>query len=274
MRTAPLRSNDDVKLGLLVSLGAHFVLVALLLIRNVLITDVSMDSLPAIRVDMVALPDKISTLTPPPPADESKPEAKAPPEAMPAPVTPESAKPALPPKEIAKTEPDTINLKKTKASQKAALDRLKNMQALEKIENDLKKETSQAERKRLEALAAASRAQAGDLKLKGNQLAAGTELTGVDRLQHDEYRIALDRHIKPFWQLPEWLTNKSLSAQVLIRLDGEGRLISKQLIKASGNRDFDDSVLLTIDRAAPLPAPPEKFISKVSLEGIILQFGQ
>ncbi|HRO66499.1 MAG TPA: cell envelope integrity protein TolA [Pseudobdellovibrionaceae bacterium] len=269
------RKTDDVKIGLMVSLLGHVSLVAFFLVRTLVFQDAPFDSLPAIRVDMVALPDKITPQAPPAPSNPDKPEAKAPP--APPPPKQETAAPAPPSKPApapAKKEADTINLNKTKASQKSAIDRLKRLQALEKIENDLEKESAQNEKKRLEAMAAASRAQAGEIKLKGNQIAAGTELTGIDKLQHDEYRGVLDRHIKPFWQLPEWLARKQYTARVLIRIDARGRLISKQLLKASGNRDFDDSVLLTIDQAAPLPVPPEKFLSKVAVEGIILEFGE
>ncbi|MBX3041280.1 MAG: TonB family protein [Bdellovibrionaceae bacterium] len=270
------RKTDDVKIGLMVSLLGHVSLVAFFLVRTLVFQDAPFDSLPAIRVDMVALPDKITPQAPPAPSNPDKPEVKAPPAPTPPPKQ-ETAAPTPAPKPTtapAKKEADTINLNKTKADQKSAIDRLKRLQALEKLENDLEKESAQNEKKRLEAMAAASRAQAGEIKLKGNQVAAGSELTGIDKLQHDEYRGVLDRHIKPFWQLPEWLARKQYTARVLIRIDAQGRLISKQLLKASGNRDFDDSVLLTIDQATPLPVPPEKFLSKVAVEGIILEFGE
>ena len=109
--------------------------------------------------------------------------------------------------------------------------------------------------------------------MRGNIIAPGTELTGVYRLQMDDYRNHLDRHIKPFWQAPEWLNKKGYKAAVLVRVDGRGQMISKQLLKSSGNADFDASVLETVDRAVPFPTPPEALSAKVSSEGIIIQFG-
>jgi colicin import membrane protein len=261
------------KKGLMVSAGAHVALLIYFLIKNLIFPSTTFESLPAVRVDIVGLPDKVSPDDIP--VRTSEPEAKAPPEPeatkpkaepTPAPKT----KPLLP----SKTDPEAINLDKAKAKQKEALSKLKSLEALDRIKEDVSQEGKAAEQKRLDALAANARAQAGLAKIKGNILAAGSELAGIDRLQHEEYRSNLDRHIKPFWQLPEWLGRKKLKAQVLIKIDGQGRLISKQLLKPSGNPDFDDSVLQTIDRAIPLPAPPVKFGAKVGLEGILLEFGE
>lgn len=271
--TAP-QARDDLKKGLVISLGAHVVLALYFIVKNMIFPSASFDAIPAVRVDIVALPDKISPNDLP--QKSSEPEAKAPlpPEPPAKPKAEPIPTPAPKVPTPAKTDPEAINLEKAKAKQKEALSRLKSLDALDKIKDDVSKESKEAEQKRLDALAANARAQAGAAKIKGNVLAAGSELTGIDRLQHEEYRANLDRHIKPFWQLPEWLGRKNLKAQVLVKIDGQGRLISKQLLKPSGNPDFDDSVMDTIDRAIPLPAPPVKFVAKVGMEGILLEFGE
>ncbi|MBX2987934.1 MAG: TonB family protein [Bdellovibrionaceae bacterium] len=253
-----LRAPDEFKLGLIVSLCAHIAIVVLFIVRAIVFTGDAFESLPAIRVDIVGLPEKDQPREMPPPAKPEEPAGK------PAPA-PEPAKPKAEPLP-AKTTPDAIKLDKSKNKQQEALERLKKMQALDQIREDVKKAE---ERQRLEA----ARAKAGAMKIKGNQLAPGTELTGIDKLQHEDYRNAVDRHIKPYWQLPEWLASKSYTALVLVKLDQQGRLISKQLMKTSGNPDFDASVLDTVDRAVPFPAPPEKFVAKAAVEGVLLEFG-
>lgn len=268
--TAPPRAQvDEFQKGLGISVAAHVILAVFFLIRSLILPADDMNSVPAVRVDLVALPDKIDPSTlPPKPTDPKQPEAKAPPKPEAAPPPPSStALPAPDSKPAAKT-PDALNLE-AKKKQQEALNRLKSLEAMEKI-----KQETELEAKRQEALAAASRLQQGAAQVKGNVLAPGTELQGVDRLQHEEYKTHLDRHIKQYWQLPEWLAKKGFRAQALVKIDSAGRLYSKRIMKSSGNNDFDENVLETIDRAVPLPAPPEKFIAKVGTEGILIEFGQ
>lgn len=271
--------QDELTNGFLVSMVAHLLIVLGFTVRLVFFPPDETSALPAVRVDLVALPDKVAPVEMPKPFKPEEPEAAAPPApAPPAAATPPKTAEATPtptptpPKP--KAEPDAINLEKTKARQKAALDKLKSLEALEKIEKDLAREKAEAEKKRLEALAAAARAQAGTVKIKGNQVAPGTSLTGIERLEHESYKGDLDRHIKQFWSLPEWLARKKLRARALVKIDEKGRLLSKRLTQPSGDPGFDDSVLQTIDQSAPLPAPPEKFVAKVAIEGILIEFGE
>lgn len=267
--------QDELTNGFLVSMVAHLLIVLGFTVRLVFFPPDETSALPAVRVDLVALPDKVAPIEMPKPLKPEEPEAAAPPTPEPAPVAPPKAAEAapVPPKPKA-PEPEAINLEKTKAKQKAALNKLKSLEALEKIEKDLAREKAEAEKKRLEALAAAARAQAGAVRIKGNQIAPGTSLTGIERLEHESYKGDLDRHIKQFWSLPEWLARKKLRARVLVKIDEKGRLLSKRVTQPSGDPGFDDSVLQTIDQAAPLPAPPEKFVAKVALEGILIEFGE
>lgn len=247
----------------MVSLLGHVSIVAFFLARAIVFKDSHFDSLPAIRVDIVGLPEKNAAL--PPPLQPDKPETKLPPKAEPppSPSAPavEDVKPKVDPLPEKK---DAISLDKTKNKQKEALERLKKMQALDRIRNDVETEAKETRREQLLAQAA---------KVRGNQIAPGTELVGIEKLQHEDYRNALDRHIKPHWQLPEWLATKGYTALVLIRIDQQGRLISKQLMKTSGSTDYDTSVLDTVERAAPYPAPPEKFTAKAAVDGVLLEFG-
>lgn len=271
MSSAALQPQDDDRLnnGLLVSLCAHGSVVLILLLKSLIFSsDIQAPS--SIRVDLVALPDKNQAL--PVPGEAAKPEPTVAPPAQEK-AAPEPAKTdpkILPPKVQPKT--DAINLNKTKANEKAAFDKLKSMQAFEKIKQEVSQEKSERELRQLETLAAEARAKAG--KIKGNIIAHGTDLTGVDKLEHEEYRNTLDHHIKPYWRLPEWMAHRGLKARALVKVNGQGRLVSKQIVRTSGNTDFDQSVLDTIDSAAPFPLPPEKLVELVSGEGILIDFGE
>lgn len=253
------KPQDKFTYGLMVSAAFHASLFFLFLVRSLILAPENVENLSALRVDLVALPDKNPVLPPVAAPEETK-------------TPPKPAEPVAPPpktavKPVEQKVPDAINLNKTKA----ALDKIKRMQALDKIKEDVTKDAADAERKRLEEVAAAARAKAG--KLKGNILSPGSDLTGLDRLQHEQYRAAVDAHIKKFWELPEWLGRKKLLTKLIIKIDKQGHLLSKQVFKSSGNKDFDDAALSTIDRSNPLPAPPDKFISIAGVDGFLIEFG-
>jgi TonB family protein len=256
--TGATLAADDFKKGLIVSAAVHSVIFLIAIAKVFISHDLPIADMPSIRVDLVALPDKLEALpepmpAPAPPATEApkQPEQKAEP----------LEQPKLPPKPAPK-EPDTINIKKaldtTKAKQNDAIKKLKSLQALDKIKESLAKE----------ALLQKSK------QVKGNILAPGTELRGLDKLQHEQYKNLVDRRIKPNWQLAEWLARKNLVAVVLIKIDFGGQLVSKQVVKSSGNPDFDQSVFETIDKSIPLPAPPEKLAALVAANGILIEFGE
>ena len=112
----------------------------------------------------------------------------------------------------------------------------------------------------------------GAAKVKGNTISPGTALSGLAKLQHDTYAVDLDHHIKQHWALPEWLANRDFKAQAKVYIDSRGNILGRKIIKTSGNQSYDDEVLATIDRSAPFPAPPEKFVSIVEVDGILIGF--
>lgn len=261
-----LLQDDRLSRGLAISVGVHVGIFALFFLKSIFFEPKPYDIPASMRVDIVALPDKIQELpaapaapAPAPPKTESPKEKEAKPE------------PAKPKKVLPKKSDDAINLEK-KQSEKSALEKLKAMEAMEKLKADIAAEKAAehaaAEKARLDALAKASRA-----KVKGNQLSPGASLNGLDKLQYDEYGGMLDRHIKPHWQIADWLMRKGYRAQALVRVDAQGNLISKQMLRSSGNPDFDQAALDTIDRSVPLPPPPEKFVAIVSQQGIVVDFG-
>ncbi|WP_413569212.1 energy transducer TonB [Bdellovibrio sp. HCB117] len=265
--------DDQLSRGIGISIALHAAIISVFTLKAVFFTPEPIDFSQAVRVDMVGLPDKVEPKTLPAPAKE---EAKAalpeknqaeektvekPPEKVVEKKTPPKPEPAKP---VAKKE-DGVNLEKVKSQQQNALDKLKAMAALDKIKNDV------AEEKR-KAAAGAGKSDSGAQKIKGNVLSPGTSLTGLTKLQHDTYASDLDKHIKNNWALPEWLAKRDFKAQAVVFIDSRGNILGRKIVKSSGNPSYDEEVLQTIDKSAPFPAPPEKFLAIVSVDGILIGF--
>lgn len=268
------QEKDQFSRGVGVSFALHAILLSFFTLKAVFFTPEQIDFSQAVRVDMVGLPDKEAKLPPavvkenPKPAPvekapekpEPKPEVKAP--EKPAPKAEAPAK--LPPKPTAKD--DGINLEKLKNQQSNALDKLKAMAALEKLKQEA------AEEKKAAPAAGTGKADSGAAPIRGNMVSPGTALTGLNKLQHDNYAADLNAHVKQQWQISEWLANRGYQAVAQVFIDSRGNILDRKIVKSSGNPSYDEEVLATIDRAAPFPAPPEKFLAIISADGIRLGF--
>ncbi len=267
----PIKEDEQLSRGLGVSFALHAFIFSVFTLKAVFFTPESIDFTQAVRVDIVGLPDKVEPKTlPPPAAEEAKPALpqKEKPLEKSAPKVAE--KPTPPPAETVKTPPpqksdDGVNLEKVKSKQQSAIEKLKALAALEKIKEEASREKTQNP-------VGAGKADSGVAKIKGNVLSPGTSLTGLAKLQHDTYASDLDNHIKQNWSLPEWLAKRDFKAQARVFIDSRGNILGRKIVKSSGNPSYDEEVLATIDRSAPFPAPPEKFIAIVSVDGILIGF--
>lgn len=222
----------------------------------------------AIRVDMVALPDKIdpnplagpiTPETPKPVVEEKKKDLPAK-EEPPKLAVKEIPKQTEAKKDIVK-EPDAIKIEKDKATQKQALAKLKQLDAFEKLEKQLETEKKQ------QAVQAAAQA-----AVKGNILSPGSELKGINQLQADNYRGVVQRHMKQHWEIPHYIKKTNLETEVLVKFDTNGLILSKEIIKSSGNAAYDEAVMAAIEKSSPVPAPPGKFTAIASVEGFTFVF--
>ena len=248
--------------GLKWSLGFHVGIVLFILVKTFFVSNEVIDYDSAIRVDIVGLPDKIDPKQLAPaeaPKPEPVPEKKAePPSPPPAPPVSEVKLP-----DKSKVDPDSINLDSVKKKQQQALNKLKSMSAIEQIKKNV-----EAQKKASEA----ANQQKAVTQVKGNILSPGTELTGLNKLQHENYLSQIDRQIKSNWSIPEWLAKKNYKAQVLLKLEENGTIAGRQIVKSSGNENYDDVVLETIDKSAPYPPPPEKLKDIVRVRGLLIGF--
>lgn len=249
--------GDHFQKFVLVSIVGHVLIFLIFTIQSVFFSGPPEIYNRSVKVDLVALPDKLP-LTPPatPPAESNKPE-------LPDKNIPEVKKEEKIP--VKKPEPEAIKLaakKETKPEPKKedlrkkqadALKKLKQLSAIEEIEKQLASENSKK-------------------SFKGNILSKGNADTGNTTDQELSYLSVVDEHFRAQWFLPEYLKRKNLEARVLIKIDSQGNILSQQLIKASGNPTFDEIVLSAIQRASPVPPPPGNFAKIASQQGFLFRF--
>lgn len=250
--------------GTIFSLIAHASLILVMVIKVSFFNKPPLDLSEAIRVDMVGLPEKYNPAqksadlpdkiekTPEPAAEpqpapkvETKPEVKVEP------------KTETKPDAKAQPEPDTIKLDKAKQKQKAALEKLKKLSAVEKIRQQVQNEKTAAETAKI---------------LKGRVISKGTALTGLDRIQSDNYTGQLDALVKAQWALPQWLIGKPLKTRVLVKIEPDGRVSDKKVVQSSGNPTYDDYCLQAITKASPFPKVPDKFTEVYAEDGVVFGF--
>lgn len=241
-------TQENYSSGFFLSLCLHVAIVAVFTVKALIFPAESLIFEDAIRVDLVGLPDKVEKA--PPAKEESKPNAETkPPEPVKLPVPPPKAVPQI----------------DAKAVQNSALNKLKTLAALEKLKSaPQKQETAQPKQE--------PAAPAKEIQYKGNILSAGTALTGLSKLQHNQYLGEIKKHVHKNWFLPEWLTNKGLNAQITVKIDEDGNVLEKTIVKSSDNPSFDDLVVATITKSNPFPAPPEKFVDILRVNGLTLGF--
>lgn len=71
----------------------------------------------------------------------------------------------------------------------------------------------------------------------------------------DDYYSLIVQQIRQQWVFPERL-EKDLEAIVSIKISKDGKVSIERIEKSSGNKLFDRSVLMAINKASPLPPPP------------------
>lgn len=213
----------------------------------------------AIRVDMVGLPTKkLSELEG---VDATLPVETLEKKEV---VTPEPSDTAMRlPDEKAKAQAEAkkkADAKKAAAAkERARKKRLADVRASLKIEQRRK-----ALRKELSAEAPTeTRA-----PLAGNIVSEGYSVTGDVASDMDVYQGRARAHLGKMWKLPGWMEASTLSAEVLLKIAPNGRILSQEFVKKSGNQEFDNSVLSAIRDAEPYPVPPPSLRQTVMEEGI------
>ncbi len=229
---------------LIQSILLHVVFIFLLVTNIFFLGHHSVDYIPAIKVDIVALPDKQipKKITPLPPAKTTVQKASE---------VKKSTPPLKPP-----------NIQALKKKQQPKANKVQAKKPPKPQENY--EQLYQVGQNAIERLKHLKKIEAKQNIIKGNRLAPGTALQGIDQLDYNNYIGRLHLHIQSHWKLPQWLAiSEQLATVVKVYLDADGYVIERQLIESSGDPRFDQIVLSAIDTASPFPPPEDKFINIV-----------
>jgi TonB family protein len=237
------------------SVALHFAVLISFTVRTYLFPEDALNLDSAIRVDIVALPEKNKQI-PAPDLKPTEPDTKAAPE-----PPKEAAKPVEKPKP--KEAAPKLNLNAKKKAKQDALEKIKAMQALDNIQNEVKKEEDDDKEKKKKQQAA---------QVKGNVLSKGGALKGIVSTQLAGYVDDLKRHANSHWTIPQWLSDLNLKARAVVFLNEDGTVDRRMIVESSGNETYDNMVLATIDQASPFPTPPKHFVDLVKIKGIQLGF--
>jgi colicin import membrane protein len=236
-----MRTQDSFESFLGVSVFAHIALVIVFSVKTHFFPTATIVIPSAIRVDIVGLPDKPTT-----PAASAVPEKSA------------ASRPPTPVKTPPKKN-EAVDL-----TQKKAFDRIKQLEALEKIKTEVKTESVQ--RNAVDAL------KTNLPVFKGNQITSGNSFTGISGVVAQEYWDLVKQHLQTYWLLPEWLSKANLKASVVVMIDQNGRVQKSEIYKSSNNPSFDEAALTAVEAASPFPVPPERIRATIGSNWMIFNF--
>lgn len=216
--------DENFKNFLMVSLMLHLSFLLIIPLKNLLLPNKTLNLSRSIRVDVVALPEKMK--------EEISKEHTAP--------TPSEIVRKKTP--VKKNE----NLLSTKDAQEKAFAKLKAMQALEKI----KQEMSSTRPEQTNTVKAPP--------YKGQIISSGHSFTGLSQLRVNDYLENLTGQIRDRWELPQWLSGANLKAVVVVSIDSRGYAIKNEIYTSSGHAVFDASCLAAVKTALPFAPPPDE----------------
>ncbi|PIP88883.1 MAG: hypothetical protein COW01_08470 [Bdellovibrionales bacterium CG12_big_fil_rev_8_21_14_0_65_38_15] len=109
----------------------------------------------------------------------------------------------------------------------------------------------------------------------GNKLSAGAALVGGEgsaaQGEYARYLGTIPEAIKPFWKLPSYLASQDLKARVRIFIKEDGTLIKAQLYESSGNEEYDQRAIDSVEKAR-FGRIPQGFAAKGLAGEIVLGF--
>jgi TonB family protein len=248
MQVYGLTSHSDVKPSLVPSVIFHVSIVLFLGFKAFMIPEQTLEYIPSVRVDIIDLPDKITSAEiPQTPAKESPKESAAE-------KPKEKAKEIEKPKAEEKVVLNEKSKEKPKADTSKSIDRIKQM-----IEAENKAKVPKEEVLPTPAF-------------KGNRISPGSSLKGIQQLDFNNYQDSIYTHAKKHWEIPRWLSDSNLNASILITIDEKGFVTKKKIVRSSGDASYDQSVLSAIDKASPFPPPEDKFVDLLSVSGVQITF--
>jgi TonB family protein len=121
-----------------------------------------------------------------------------------------------------------------------------------------------------------SKQELSQLLVAGNKLSQGTALVGDSEAQDltelEKYAASLPEKIKTFWRLPSYLMDQPLNCRVRVYIAPDGRLLNAVLFSSSGNAEFDQRAIQSIQQSAPFSPPENSYKDRAARGDIVLGF--
>jgi colicin import membrane protein len=96
-----------------------------------------------------------------------------------------------------------------------------------------------------------------------------------DRAEGEAYYALLEKRVKDQYKLPATISERErmfLTATVRIFIETNGRIARFEIVQGSGNGVFDSALESAVQRASPVPPPPEHLVRLLAREGVDLNF--
>ena len=198
----------------------------------------------------LALPGVIAVELVAPPSEPSRRRTAAPPRAAPRPVPPKPVAPkpkeVVLPKESRQPEPKPVRRKPEPRREVVLEQKPRQEKSLEDLLSEFREETGETAPPAPEIAAAVPEASPG---------------AGVGRQVPPEVLDWIRRtkiHVRGAWVVPPGFRTQALETHVAVRLDRSGHVMgTPRVVRRSGNPWYDEGVVRGIEKASPLPAPPE-----------------
>lgn len=274
-----LDPNSKFKKYILYSLLFHAVIFAVFLI---LAAYAPIRKIPETKITMVRLAPKLGTPTgsptappgiptppkekPPQPQVETKAPVKM---APPPPKVTEQAKPKAKPQPVKKKPASQV-----KISQPQPKVRTKKVEKPDEAEmaNALKNIDEQLQQ-RDEEMRAPAAGSPGTTTSGVPALGSPTGSVEARDPGYAQYQSRVRSKIMSNWVKTHTTSGTTrLSAQIRVRINASGAVISKTFSKRSGDAAFDASAMRAVERASPLPSPPPGVKAEALREGFVVHF--
>lgn len=249
--------RTDFSVGMRRSLYFHGALLVLILLKSLVFPGKPIPYTPALRVDLVGLPDFLKKDLAKLPKTKGSQEIQEVLEKADQEIKQQVLKTQEKPEPQA--DPDELVLKPKNAAQEKSKDRhnklkssLARIKSLEKIQNDIPEPK---------------------VIIKGNTLSQGDSLSSdAKESMESSYFDKVKDRLQENWTLPIWLARQDITAQVLIAIDSRGRIRTFKWVRASGNTQFDELVKRAVYQSVPFPMPPDEIASSILVDGILVGF--
>ena len=98
---------------------------------------------------------------------------------------------------------------------------------------------------------------------KSNTMPTGRKVLNPESRPEFQYAMKFQSHLLENWSLrPDRDYPEDLKTIVVIKVRRDGMVVGREILKLSGDKDFDLQSLKAISKAAPFPSFPEELKAK------------